>query len=414
MKRAGSTVVALFLVAWGANPAMGQDWTRFRGPDGAGHGVARGLPVEFTAEDYNWRVELPGPGHSSPVIWKSGVYLTCIDDSSQLALIRLDTGDGHLVWKRSFPIAGYGQHVDNSFAASTPTVDAAGVYLTFVSGSERFAVACSHDGEERWKESIGRFQSKHGAGASAIVVDGLVVVPNESEHEESAIVALDAATGEACWKLDRDGGPKGSFITPALYRNRRGGVELITAGQAHGITSVDPKRGTILWELATGFLNRSVGSPIVAKGLIVLTAGSGGGGKEFVAIRPGSSDPVEPAAVAYTNLRQALPYVPTAIAVGDLLFLWADSGIVTCLEAATGEMLWKERISSNCYSSPICIEDRLYNISREGQLHVLAAALEFAELARIDLGEPTQASPAVADGTLYLRTVRHLISVGGD
>jgi len=413
MSTARALLAPLFFAIVAVNALAAQDWPRFRGPDGAGHATASGLPVEISPGDHAWRIELSGPGHSSPVTWSGQVYLTFMEDEATLILVSVDATDGRVRWKQQLDVEAYDQHGLNSFAASTPTVDAGGVYLTFVSGAERHAVGFGHEGLSLWRRTIGPFNCRHGAGSSAVVAGGLIIVPNESQEAESSVTALDPMTGETRWRLARDGSDKGSFTTPALLRTADGTVELITAGGAHGITGVDLATGAVRWQVATGFRQRCVSSPVLADGLIVQTAGSGGGGKEFVAVRPGSATAPGASTVVHRGVERALPYVPTPIAVGDLLFLWADNGVVTCVRPTDGAQVWQERVGGGTYSSPICVDGRLYNLDRDGNLHVLAAAAQFSLLGTSELGEPTQASLAVADGVLYLRTERHLLAVRG-
>jgi outer membrane protein assembly factor BamB len=136
-------------------------------------------------------------------------------------------------------------------------------------------------------------------------------------------------------------------------------------------------------------------------------------GKQMFAVQPGNSQKGIEAKVAY-EITGSLPYVPTPVAHGDLMFLWFDRGVVTCLDAPTGEAVWKEqRVGGNYFGSPVRVGDRLYCISREGEVVVLAAAREFKVLARIDLEERSQSTPAIADGVMYLRTVSHLMAIGG-
>jgi outer membrane protein assembly factor BamB len=117
--------------------------------------------------------------------------------------------------------------------------------------------------------------------------------------------------------------------------------------------------------------------------------------------------------VAY-EIKGSLPYVCTPVSRGDLLFSWFDRGVVTCLDAPTGKVHWQERIGGDYFSSPVRVADRLYGISRQGEMVVLAASKQFKELARIDLGEPSNSTPAVAGGVMYVRTNSHLMSIGGD
>jgi outer membrane protein assembly factor BamB len=152
---------------------------------------------------------------------------------------------------------------------------------------------------------------------------------------------------------------------------------------------------------------------VLADGLILASCGEGGGNNTVVALRPGSKDGPAPE-LAYAPIdRSSAPYIPTICTAGDLAFLWGEKGIVACMDIPSGKMRWRERVGGNFFSSPIRVRDRIYNISADGEVVVLAAEPEFKLLARNPLGEGTQATPAVADGKMYLRTASHLISIGG-
>ncbi len=187
---------------------------------------------------------------------------------------------------------------------------------------------------------------------------------------------------------------------------------MIFNASAHGITSVDPKTGKINWEVTGLFEKRSCSSPVLADGLLIGSCGSGGGGNYVVAVHPGGTDKPKAGKLAY-KIDKSAPYVPTPIAKGELLFLWSDAGVVTCVRARTGETLWTNRVGGNYFGSPICVQDRIYNIAADGTLVVIAAAEKYDLLAKNTLGELSHSTPAVANGTLYLRTFSHLISVGG-
>ena len=113
------------------------------------------------------------------------------------------------------------------------------------------------------------------------------------------------------------------------------------------------------------------------------------------------------------DVRRSAPYVPTSVCVGDWLFLWSDAGIVSRVHAATGEVKWQERVGGNFFSSPVCVDDRLFCVSTSGEVVVVAAAEKFEVLARNPLGETTHSTPAVAGGRMYIHTSQHLVSVGG-
>jgi outer membrane protein assembly factor BamB len=185
---------------------------------------------------------------------------------------------------------------------------------------------------------------------------------------------------------------------------------LIFTSHTHGVAALDPDSGRVLWELADLFDKRVVSSPVLAAGLIVGACGSGGGGNYLVAVRPGG--PEKKPEVAYT-VRKSAPYVPTSVCVGERLFLWSDGGIVSCVQAASGEMKWQERVGGNYFSSPVWVDGRLFCVSTKGEVVVVDASDRFQVLARNPLGEVTHSTPAVAGGRMYIHTTKSLISVGG-
>ena len=387
-----------------------QEWTRFRGPNGTGIAEAAPVPVQWTEDDYNWKVELPGVGHSSPVIWGDRIFLTsAISEDARRFVLCYRTTDGQLLWARDFGLAPHTKHQRNSFASSTPALDADHVYVTWTDPQRYTLMALDHHGNDVWNRDLGTFESQHSGGTSPIVYGELVVIGSDQDGQ-SSLVAVDRLTGRDRWRTPR----RPSFVaysTPCVYKPPGGSVELIFNSGSHGISGIDPKTGKTNWELAV-FDKRSVSSPVLADGLLIGSCGSGAGGNYVVAVRPGNIERnIEPQ-LAYKIDRSA-PYVPTPLAKGDLLFLWSDKGVVTCVRAASGTTLWQQRVGGNFSGSPVCVGDRLYCISDEGDVFVLAAAEKFELLGRNPLGEPSRATPAVAGGSMYLRTYSHLVSIGG-
>jgi outer membrane protein assembly factor BamB len=401
--------LTIVLALW-AGGADGDDWTRFRGPDGLGESEAIGIPVAWTEADFAWRVALPGVGHSSPVVAGDRLYVTAGDeDSGGRSVVCLNAADGSQVWKRTFPGETYRKHAFNSYAAMTPPLDDERLYLTWTTPEAYMVVALRRaDGQEVWRRDLGPWVGEHGSGASPILFDGKLIVPNDQDVD-SFCIALDPATGETRWKLDRRS-EKAAYSTPIIYRPKEAAAQLILTSWAHGISGHDPQTGKSLWELPL-FSKRAVGSPTVAAGLVVAGCGEGGGGKRLVAVAPGVPEKGVEARLAY-DFQGSLPYVPVPVAHGDLLFLWSDSGVVTCCDAPTGNVHWRERVGGKYFASPIRIQDRLYCPSREGDMVVLAASQQYRLLGTSPLGEGTQATPAVAGGRLYVRTDRHVLAIG--
>jgi outer membrane protein assembly factor BamB len=411
-----SSVLLVFLSVgnmptWATGQAIGQPWARFRGPNGSGESEATTIPAQWTEADYNWRVELAGTGHSSPVVWEEHLYLMSANEADGTRIVQcLNRANGQEVWRRSFPSTTHAKHAFNRYATATPPVDGKRIYLSWATPDAYLVIALDcRTGEELWRRNLGPFVAEHGFGASPIVVDDLLIVPNDQDGP-SSVVALDARNGQVRWQLDRRT-RKTAYSTPCLYQPVEGPPQVILTSWAHGITSLELRTGKLHWELPV-FQHRTVSSPIVVGGLIFATAGEGGSGKRLAVVVPGEPRAGAKPRVAY-EYSGPIPYVPMPVARGNLVFLLADAGIVTCLDAPTGEVLWRERIGGRYFASPVRAGDRVYCLAQNGEMVVFAAASEFKLLGRVELGETSHATPAIADGTMYIRTLSRLMSIGG-
>lgn len=402
--RHAAALVILGLVG-NAISAHAQEWTRFRGPNGSGVSPSRKIPAKWSEADYNWHVKLPGIGHSSPVLWGNKLFLTSAkEDTAERVAMCVDAESGKILWQRHYDSTVHPKHLRNSFASSTPAVDAERVYVCWSAPEEYTLMALDHQGREVWRRNLGPFVSQHSGGTSPIVYQDMVIIGNDQDGI-SFLAALDAATGEDRWRTERRSAVV-AYSTPCIYQPADGPAELIFNSEAHGISGINPLTGQTDWEISV-FDKRSVSSPIVAAGLVFGTCGSGGGGNYLVAVRPGP----EPQ-VAY-KVTEMAPYVPTPLAKDDLLFTWSDKGVVSCLRAATGEKIWRERVGGNYSGSPVCAGDHLYCIAEDGTVVSLAASEKFQLLARNPLGEDSRSTPAIAGDRMYLRTYSHLVSLGG-
>ncbi|MGE0608754.1 MAG: PQQ-binding-like beta-propeller repeat protein [Pirellulales bacterium] len=402
---------ALLMLACLALPAQAQEWTRFRGPNGSGISDATTVPTTWTEADYNWRVELPGIGHSSPVIWKDKIFLTSTDEDK---LVRcafcLSRADGGILWKKEYPFEKHKRHEYNSYSSATPAVDEQRVYVVWSTPDDYSLLAFTHDGREVWKRNLGPYKSQHSCGTSPIVFQDMVIVGNDQDGP-SSLIAVDRETGEKRWEVERKASTV-AYSTPCIYEPAGESPELIFNSQAHGISGINPINGATIWEVGDVFNKRSVSSPVIVSGLIYGSCGSGGGGNYIVAVTPGSMASPSAAKLAY-KLEKSAPYVPTPIGVGRNIFFWSEQGVVSCVDAPTGEVHYQERVGGKYFGSPICVADRLFNMTTDGEVVVVAAKPAFEELARNPSGEMSHATPAVSDGVMYLRTLSHLISVGG-
>lgn len=420
---------AVVLCATGAAKCGQGDgqWGRFRGPNGTGISDATTVPVTWTAKDYNWTVRLPGAGHCSPVVYGGRIFVTSGDrGTARRTVMCLDTAEGKILWQRHYPSKTFRQHRDNSYASATPAADAAGVVVTWSTPKGVVLLALDRNGRDVWRRDLGPYVGIHGSGSSPIIVGDLVVLANEQADPaalpfvyfgpnapkvagKSFLIAVDRKTGRTRWKIDRKSS-QAAYSTPCVYRTPGGRVEIVFSSTSHGITAVDPALGKITWSVANAFKERCVGSVVIADGLVLAGDGRGSRGRVLVAARPGAAG--GKAAVAY-QLDQPVPLVPTPVVLGKRLFLWGDAGRLACLDVASGKAIWRERIRAAFYSSPVCVNGRLYCVSKRGDVYVVAAADKYELLGRVPLGEPSFATPAVCDGVMYLRTRTKLFSLGG-
>jgi len=422
-----SSVTVLSLLAalpTGADEGL---WNRFRGPNGSGISTAQTVPIRWTEKDYNWKIELPGPGHSSPVVWGKRVLVTCGDPVTALrTLLCLDVATGRTLWKHEEVSRTYAQHRENGYATATPVVDADGVVITWTTPAAVMLFALDLEGRELWRRNLGPLISYQGSGSSPILYQDLVVLSNDQEDMarspgrkrdgpnpagRSFLIAVERKTGRTRWQTDRETFLAG-YSTPCVHQTEGGRAELIFTSTAHGIMGVDPTTGKVNWEIGQPFRDRAVISPVVAPGLVIAGHGSGISGDRCIAVRPGSPEQGTKPTLAFA-LTKAIPMVPTPLVKDGRLFFWADNGVVSCLHLVTGKLIWQERVKGSYYASPVWVDKRLYGVSKQGEVVVLAAADKFEILSRVPLGDPTFATPAIADGVMYLRTSRHLFSLGG-
>jgi len=401
-----------------ASVSQGQEWTRFRGPNGQGISDARTIPVKWTEKDYNWKVNLPGGGHSSPVLWGEKLFVTSGDQQTgNSLLLALNASDGTVLWQKEYAISKYRPNKLNSFATATPAVDAEHVYVLRTNPEQTILAALNHDGAEIWKRTFEGVLCQHGAGTSPIVYDDMVIFTHEHENKSSRVArsvwfAVNRKTGETRWTLDRETGPKTSYSTPCVYTPAGGRPQLIFNSYSHGMTSIDPGTGKVIWEVASAFPARVVSSPVIADDLLIGSCGNGGSGKRLIAVRPGSSDGSIPPTEAYSIDKGYRPYVPTSIAKEGLLFTYHDRGYVSCRNSDTGRLLWEEKPAGRFFSSPVWVDGNLYCITMDGDVVVIKAAETYELLAINPLGETSHAAPAIAGGRMYLRTYSQLFSIG--
>jgi outer membrane protein assembly factor BamB len=387
------------------------DWPRFRGPNGSGVSPAPAVPARWAERDYCWKVRLPGVGHSSAVVWGDKVFVTCADEKAGTrSVLCLSAPTGRELWRRDFAAEKHPRHPDNSSASATPAVDDRHLYVAFADARQYLVVALTHAGKEVWRADLGPFKGGHGFGASPVVYGGIVAVPNDQDGP-GALFGLDRDTGKVLWRVPRKS--RASYSTPCVYRPAGRPAQLIFTNYEHGVTSIDPKTGKVNWELdvfAKGHMETAIGSPVVAGDLILAPCGWLGVRQEVVAVRPPQDGKATPRKV-YT-LDRSVPLCTTPLVKDGLLFLWNERGVVSCADARTGQVYWRERVPGSYYSSPVCMGGRLGNVSREGDFVVLSASKRYELLAVNRLGEGSHSTPAVAGGRLFVRTFSQVMAIG--
>ena len=412
--------LALALVLAAVAPSAAQEWTRFRGPNGTGESETN-FPAQWGEKEIAWKVELPGFGHGSPVLWGDRIFLMSADKATATRYVLcLDAKDGKQLWRRDYASKVHKLHPQySSYACSTPAVDANGMYIVWSDWEHLVVTALDHAGHDLWQRDLGGFVNQHGFGSSPMIYGDLVVVNcsqepakdpagKAPEPTQSFVVAFEKDTGKERWRLPRLT-DTASYSVPCVRKTDSGSEELLCCSTKEGIFGIDPKTGKQNWSLADAFSMRTVSSPVMAGGLIFGSTGSGGGGNYVVACKPGDNPEV-----AY-EIRREAPYVPTPVASGNLIFFWSDAGVARCVEASTGKELWKERTSGRAFfGSPVRAGDKIFCVDEGGLVVCIAADSTYKELGKTPLNGECRSTPAIAGGKMYVRTVGHLVCIHGE
>lgn len=400
------TLICFSLISFSQlNVVQAQQWSRFRGPNGSGVSKTK-LPIEWTDSHRQWKIQLPGKGHSSPVIWDQKLFVTCGNDEKQdRYLLCINATDGKQLWRKTFAGRKTRKHRDNSLTTSTPALDSERVYVSWADSQGGTVHALTHAGKSIWEFTLPPFKTGHGYGPSPIIDGQLLIVPHD-QGGNGSLYALDRRTGKVRWKVERKG--KASWTTPVVYRDQNQQDQLIFTNYEHGVTAINPENGKVLWEADVfdkGHLESAIASPVVSDDLIFATCGWMGVRQEVIAL---SSTRTKPKFV----IDRSAPLCVTPLVREDLLFLWSDHGIVSCIDIKTGQRHWRQRVPGTYYSSPVCAGDALYNVSRQGEVIVLSASKNYKQLARHDIGEGSHSTPAIANGRLYIQTFSSLMCIG--
>jgi outer membrane protein assembly factor BamB len=435
-----TVLLACLLVTLPCLEATATEWPQWRGADGSGVSTETDLPEEWSeTKNVRWKTQLPGKGHSSPVVWGKRVFLTTAvegavvpgakavthlidgkewrhpdsvgaDRKHAFKVLALDRETGKILWERT---AWEGtpfddRHRKSSYAASTPATDGKMVFAYF--GPEGL-YAYDNEGKLAWKQEVGKFgTSGMGAGTSPVLYGNLVIVQVDEENgKDSYIAAYDKKTGKQAWRTPR--AVQVSWGTPVIVNTGKR-AELIATG-TETVISYDPATGKELWR-TKGVESNAIPSPVFTRDMVVLSAGYPA--KVAYAVRLGSSGEVKETDYLW-KYTKGTAYVPSPILYGDYIYLMTDKGLLTCLDARTGEVKYeggRVPVPATFTASPVAFGGQILLTSEDGDTFFIKAGPRHEVLRTNSIGEPVYSSPAIANGMIFIRGEQHLYAIGRD
>jgi outer membrane protein assembly factor BamB len=433
------TSLAILVFASLTTAGSAANWPQWRGPDGSGISTEKNLPADWSpTRNIKWKTPIAGRGHSSPIVWGNHIFVTTAVEGDVVAgakavkhmndgkeflhpdsigadhkhtfkVIAVDRNSGKILWEA---VAWEGTPYDNrhrksSFASSTPTTDGKLVYAFF--GTEGL-YAYDFNGKLAWKADLGKLGTVGmGTGTSPILFENLVIVQCDEENGESSfIVALDKKTGKEVWRTPRK--VQVSWATPLLVRTPKR-AELVTSGTEF-VISYDPATGKELWR-HKGVESNAIPSPVANSDTVFLVAGFPA--KIAMAIKLGGSGDLTGTPNVPWTYAKGTAYVPSPILYGDYLYLTTDRGILTCIDAKTGELKYEGGripIPATFTASPVAFEGKILLTSEDGDTFIVKAGPKHEVLGTNSIGEAVYASPAIADGSIFIRGEKNLYRIG--
>lgn len=420
-----------------ASAALAENWPQFRGPTQQGV-VPSGKAPTAWGEDENlrWKVALPGRGWSSPVVWGDQIWLTtaieelasseeiaarsedgkskgyALADLLTLRAICVDKSSGRIVHnvKLFETDRAVAIHSLNSYASPTPVVEQGRLYCHF--GTYGNACVDTNTGEVLWRRVL-PLEHYVGPGSSPVVWEDLLLLTYDGADQQY-VIALDKVTGEKVWKQDRpplrttNPDFRKSYCTPLIVEDSQDGDLAIIPG-AQWLVAYEPATGAERWRLDHGNGFSLVPRPVANQDHLYFATGFAG--DEMLAVELGGSGDVTDTHLVWRSKRQT-PKQPSPILAGDRLFTVSENGVGVCLDAKTGDEIWKKRLGGTYSASPLRVGDRLYFFSREGKTTIVHNQPAGPEIERTnELEGRIMATPAVVDGVMYLRTAEHLYAI---
>ncbi len=385
--------------------ACAEPWPGWRGPRGDGTSIEQNVPVNWDPTNAVWQTEIPGVGHASPIVWGDRVFtVTALNDTTERICLCLDRATGKMLWQQTVvkgPLEKL--HKENSYASGTPATDGERVYAVFRVGDE--IVAAAHDvasGKQLWLVRPGTHEGGWGFSNEPVLYRDKVIVDGDSKGD-SFLVALDRQNGKERWRVNRT--RKGISYSAPLIRELAGRMQMIQCGD-RCVTSFDPDTGEALWTV-DGPSEEFVATPVCSERAGLVFISSSWPRQVLLAIRPDGRGDVTQTHVVWRDTKGA-PYVPSMIVAGDCLLSVNNAGVAFCYEAASGTVLWQERLGRT-HASPVLVGGLVYFINDDGQVNVIKPGPQFERVAQHELGENCYASPAISGGQVFLRNFKRIL-----
>lgn len=432
---AGWLLAASVAVADPAENVKQANWPQWRGPLGTGVAPDSNPPLEWSDRDgqnIRWKTELPGRGHSTPIVWNDRIFVTAaipfgealppryskapgahdnvpVTHRHKFVVIALDRQNGRIVWQRTLreALPHEGHHQTGSLASGSAVTDGERVYASFGS----YGLYClDFEGHEQWRADFGLLQPLHGHGeGSSPALYGQTLIINCDHEGQSFVVALDKRTGKERWKVDRK--EVTSWASPIVVAES-GTSQVIVSGTAR-MRGYDLETGRVLWECG-GLSSNIVASPVYSDGMVF--AGSSYEKQALLALRleGAQGDITGTNRVAWTRSRST-PYVPSPLLYGDsLYYLGHYQGILSRVNARTGKDdpgPFRLAGLSDVYASPVGAADRIYITDRDGTTLVIRHAAKLKVLAENRLDDRVNASASIAGRELFIRGEKYLYCI---
>lgn len=419
--RLAQAIGAVFFISGMLLWAGNETWPAWRGPSHDGIAKAKNLPANLEdGKHIQWRVALPGAAPSTPVIWKDRIYLSSAEGEEGLLIMAFDT-QGKELWRKDVAGKNYAiRRGESNAVASSPVTDGKHIWFLFGTGT---LLCVDTNGETQWQEDLfekyPKFNMYHGYASSPLLRDGRLYL--QMLHTDGQlVVALNAATGKEIWqhtrKTDAQVESLHSYASPVPFE--KGSQPVLIVHGSDVVTGHDFTDGSEVWRCG-GLQNpekynnyfRLVATPVVSDDLVVVPSAKNG---PVWGLRPaGLTGDLQTQAKAQAwKLPDNTPDVPSPLVADGLVYLCRENGILICLDAKTGEMVYQERLhSGNHRASPVLADGKIYIPAGDGTLSVVKPGRKFEVLAKNPLGERIAASPAVANDTLYIRTFEALYAI---